>query len=453
MDDWLTVILAGGRGERMQSSLPKVMHKICGKEIIRHVLDNVYELHTGSIILVVSPEDSSTIHEVIDKDCIFISQDIPLGTAHALQQVKDNLPMDNKNLIVIYGDNVLDDRNLITSVMKQHIDKNSDITLLTKNLDNPEGYGRIIKNDSGDIIGIVEQRDLLPEQESINEISGGIYCFRIDWLKDNLDKVAQSKITKEFYLTELIAIAHGQGHHIDSYLDTSSIEIMGVNNKLELSIAEKIIQKKILNNLMINGITIKDPYTTYIDSDVKLGKDSIILANTHLCGRSIFGERSTIGPNSIIRDTIVGDDCKIVNSFVEKSELKNKVSIGPFSHIRPDCILHTNVHIGNYVETKNSDIGENTKIGHFGYIGDSKIGMNVNIGAGTITCNYDGKEKHTTTIQDGSFIGSDTMLIAPVNIGQNVITGAGSVVNRDVPNNSKVIGAPAKIINNRGKKL
>ena len=204
---------------------------------------------------------------------------------------------------------------------------------------------------------------------------------------------------------------------------------------------------------MINGITIKDPYTTYIDSDVKLGKDSIILANTHLCGRSIFGERSTIGPNSIIRDTIVGDDCKIVNSFVEKSELKNKVSIGPFSHIRPDCILHTNVHIGNYVETKNSDIGENTKIGHFGYIGDSKIGMNVNIGAGTITCNYDGKEKHTTTIQDGSFIGSDTMLIAPVNIGQNVITGAGSVVNRDVPNNSKVIGAPAKIINNRGKKL
>ena len=453
MDDWLTVILAGGRGGRMQSSLPKVMHKICGKEIIRHVLDNVYELHTGSIILVVSPEDSSTIHEVIDKDCIFISQDIPLGTAHALQQVKDNLPMDNKNLIVIYGDNVLDDRNLITSVMKQHIDKNSDITLLTKNLDNPEGYGRIIKNDSGDIIGIVEQRDLLPEQESINEISGGIYCFRIDWLKDNLDKVAQSKITKEFYLTELIAIAHGQGHHIDSYLDTSSIEIMGVNNKLELSIAEKIIQKKILNNLMINGITIKDPYTTYIDSDVKLGKDSIILANTHLCGRSIFGERSTIGPNSIIRDTIVGDDCKIVNSFVEKSELKNKVSIGPFSHIRPDCILHTNVHIGNYVETKNSDIGENTKIGHFGYIGDSKIGMNVNIGAGTITCNYDGKEKHTTTIQDGSFIGSDTMLIAPVNIGQNVITGAGSVVNRDVPNNSKVIGAPAKIINNRGKKL
>lgn len=453
MDDWLTVILAGGRGKRMQSSLPKVMHKICGKEIIRHVLDNVYELHTGSIILVVSPEDSSTIHEVIDKDCIFISQDIPLGTAHALQQVKDNLPMDNKNLIVIYGDNVLDDRNLITSVMKQHIDKNSDITLLTKNLDNPEGYGRIIKNDSGDIIGIVEQRDLLPEQESIKEISGGIYCFRIDWLKDNLDKVAQSKITKEFYLTELIAIAHGQGHHIDSYLDTSSIEIMGVNNKLELSIAEKIIQKKILNNLMINGITIKDPYTTYIDSDVKLGKDSIILANTHLCGRSIFGERSTIGPNSIIRDTIVGDDCKIVNSFVEKSELKNKVSIGPFSHIRPDCILHTNVHIGNYVETKNSDIGENTKIGHFGYIGDSKIGMNVNIGAGTITCNYDGKEKHTTTIQDGSFIGSDTMLIAPVNIGQNVITGAGSVVNRDVPNNSKVIGAPAKIINNRGKKL
>ena len=453
MDDWLTVILAGGRGKRMQSSLPKVMHKICGKEIIRHVLDNVYELHTGSIILVVSPEDSSTIHEVIDKDCIFISQDIPLGTAHALQQVKDNLPMDNKNLIVIYGDNVLDDRNLITSVMKQHIDKNSDITLLTKNLDNPEGYGRIIKNDSGDIIGIVEQRDLLPEQESIKEISGGIYCFRIDWLKDNLDKVAQSKITKEFYLTELIAIAHGQGHHIDSYLDTSSIEIMGVNNKLELSIAEKIIQKKILNNLMINGITIKDPYTTYIDSDVKLGKDSIILANTHLCGRSIFGERSTIGPNSIIRDTTVGDDCKIVNSFVEKSELKNKVSIGPFSHIRPDCILHTNVHIGNYVETKNSDIGENTKIGHFGYIGDSKIGMNVNIGAGTITCNYDGKEKHITTIQDGSFIGSGTMLIAPVNIGQNVITGAGSVVNRDVPNNSKVIGAPAKIINNRGKKL
>lgn len=453
MDDWLTVILAGGKGKRMQSSLPKVMHKICGKEIIRHVLDKVYELHTGSIILVVSPEDSSTIHEVIDKDCIFISQDIPLGTAHALQQVKDNLPMDNKNLIVIYGDNVLDDRNLITSVMKQHIDKNSDITLLTKNLDNPEGYGRIIKNDSGDIIGIVEQRDLLPEQESIKEISGGIYCFRIDWLKDNLDKVSQSEITKEFYLTELIAIAHGQGHHIDSYLDTSSIEIMGVNNKLELSIAEKIIQKKILNNLMINGITIKDPYTTYIDSDVKLGKDSIILANTHLCGRSIFGERSTIGPNSIIRDTTVGDDCKIVNSFVEKSELKNKVSIGPFSHIRPDCILHTNVHIGNYVETKNSDIGENTKIGHFGYIGDSKIGMNVNIGAGTITCNYDGKEKHITTIQDGSFIGSGTMLIAPVNIGQNVITGAGSVVNRDVPNNSKVIGAPAKIINNRGKKL
>ena len=453
MDDWLTVILAAGKGQRMESSVPKVMHTVCGKEIIRHVVDNVNELHTGTIILVFSPNDMPQIHEIVDKDCIFVPQNNPLGTGNALLQVKDNLSQDKKHILVVYGDNVLDDRNLINEVMKRHLDTQSYVTLLTKILDNPKGYGRIIKNDSSDIIGIVEQKDLSIDQENIKEVNGGIYCFRIDWLRNNLDKISQSEITNEFYLTDLVSIAYQQGHHIDSYVDSSSIEIMGVNNKLELSIAEKVIQKRILDNLMIEGVIIKDPNTTYIDSDVELGKDSIVLPNTHIYGKSVFGERSPVGPNSIIRDAKIGDDCKIINSYIEKSELKNEVSIGPFSHIRPDCVLDSNVYIGNYVETKNSHIGKNTKIGHFGYIGDSQIGMNVNIGAGTITCNYDGKNKHTTIIKDGSFIGSDTMLIAPVNIGQNVITGAGSVINSDIPDNSKAIGAPARIINIKGEQI
>ena len=453
MDDWLTVILAGGKGQRMESSVPKVMHTVCGKEIIRHVVDNVSDLHTGSIIVVVSPDHISQINEIIDKDCIFVTQNSPLGTAHALLQVKDNLTQDKKHILVLYGDNAVDDRNLIDAVMKRHLDTDSDITLLSKVLDNPQGYGRIIKNDSGEIVEVIEQRNLSVSQETIKEVNGGIYCFRVDWLKNNLEKVSQSEITNEFYLTDLVSIAAEQGGCIANYLDSSSIEIMGINNKLELSIAEKVIQKRILDNLMIEGITIKDPNTTYIDSDVEVGKDSIVLPNTHIYGKSVFGERSTIGPKSIIRDTKAGDDCKIINSHIENSELKNEVSIGPFSHIRPNCVLHSNVYIGNYVETKNSDIGENTKIGHFGYIGDSKIGMNVNIGAGTITCNYDGKDKHTTTIKDGSFIGSDTMFIAPVNIGQNVVTGAGSVITSDIPDNSKAIGVPARIINNKGKQI
>ena len=453
MDDWLTVILAAGSGQRMQSSVPKVLHNICGKEIIRHVIDNVYELHSGQIIVVVSPDHISQIKEIVHRDCIFILQDMPLGTADALFQVKDHLSEDFQNLLVVYGDNVLDDSNLMNAVMKRHIDTDADITLLAKVLDKPQGYGRIIKNESGDIVRVLEQKELSAGQESIKEVNGGIYCFRVNWLKNNLDKVTKSKISNEFYLTDLVSIAYEQGRHVDSYLDSSSIAIMGVNNKLELSVAEKVIQKRILDELMKEGITIKDPNTTYIDSDVILGKDSIVFPNTHIYGKSVFGECSTVGPNSIIIDTEVGDNCKIINSHIEKSVIKNDVSIGPYSHIRPGCILHNYVHIGNYVETKNANIGENTKIGHFGYIGDSKIGMNVNIGAGTITCNYDGKDKHLTTIKDGSFIGSDTMFIAPVNIGENVVTGAGTVVTRDIPDNAKAFGVPAKIISSKGKKL
>ena len=227
MDDWLTVILAAGKGQRMESSVPKVMHTVCGKEIIRHVVDNVNELHTGTIILVVSPNDMPQIHEIVDKDCIFVPQNNPLGTGNALLQVKDNLSQDKKHILVVYGDNVLDDRNLINEVMKRHLDTQSYVTLLTKILDNPKGYGRIIKNDSSDIIGIVEQKDLSIDQENIKEVNGGIYCFRIDWLRNNLDKISQSEITNEFYLTDLVSIAYQQGHHIDSYVDSSSIEIRG----------------------------------------------------------------------------------------------------------------------------------------------------------------------------------------------------------------------------------
>ena len=451
MNDWLTVILAGGKGQRMKSSVSKVLHKICGKEIIRHVSDNVAYLHAGCVVVVVSPDDLSQIKPILNKEYVYVVQDLPLGTAHALLQSKEKFPKDTKNIVVVFGDNAVDDENTINSVMQAHISNESKITVLTKILEHPDGYGRIIRNDVGSIIAVTEQKSLSTEEHSIKEVNGGVYCFNTDWLINNIHKIAKSEITKEYYLTGLISLAYEQGHFVANHMDKSSIDIMGINNKQELAKAEKIIQLRILNNHMINGVTIKDPSTTYIDSDVILGKDSVVLPNTHINGGCVVGERTTLGPNSVMREVEIGNDCKIVNSFIEESILNNKVSIGPFSHIRPGCILNDNVYIGNYVETKNSHIGENTKIGHFGYIGDSQVGKNVNIGAGTITCNYDGEQKHITIINDGAFIGSDTMLVAPINIGKNVVTGAGSVITSDVPDNSKVIGAPARIVNNRSE--
>ncbi|MDC0035178.1 bifunctional UDP-N-acetylglucosamine diphosphorylase/glucosamine-1-phosphate N-acetyltransferase GlmU [Chloroflexi bacterium] len=441
MSDFKGIILAAGAGTRMKSSLPKALHKLSGRPIITFVINSIIEAGIEDIITIV-PAEHHTFKPILENNSELAVQQTPKGSGHALLHAKKKTST-AKNILVLNGDMPLVKRETLTSLMNHHQSSKADLTLLTAQVGNPKDFGRIVRNSDGRIISIIEESEANESHIGINEINAGAYCFKTSWLWNALESLKPSK-SGEFFLTDLVTLAYNVNLKTES-ISAEEQEIIGVNNKIDLAKAEKILKTSICENLMANGVTIIDPNTTYIDINVTVGPDTIIFPNTHISGNSKISSYCEIGPNSVIANSSVGHSCIIKSSTAESAIICSNVTIGPYSHIREGSILKSDVNIGNYVEIKNSTIGSGTKSGHHCYLGDADIGSNVNIGAGTITCNYDGEQKQRTIIKDNAFIGSDTKLIAPVTVGKQSITGAGSIITKDIPDFSKAVGSPARI--------
>ena len=437
-----SVILAAGKGTRMKSRKPKALHPVCGKPMLEIIADSA-EAAGLTPVTVVVPGDSEAIRRSLGDRCLYAVQKDRLGTGHALMKARGVIT-DCDNIMVMAGDTPLIRPETLTEMTRTHISSEAPITMLTSELADPDGLGRVVRNANDGITSIVEQKEADPQTLNIREINAGVYCFRTSWLWDNLPRLKPSS-TGEIFLTDLIEVAADQGHEVASIALKDANEAFGVNTRLELSRVESIMRDRIRRYWMMEGVSIPDPESVYIDYDARVGMDTVILPNTHIKSDAVIGEDCEIGPNSVIADSRIGDQCRIVSSVVEEAIIESDVHVGPFSHIRPGAYLESEVRIGNFGEIKNSRIGRGTKSGHFSYIGDADVGENVNIGAGSITCNYDGQNKHRTVIGDDVFIGCDTMMVAPVTIGDRSYTGTGSIINKDVPPDSGAIGAPARI--------
>ncbi len=444
------VILAAGKGTRMVSDLPKPLHPLLGKPLINYVIDAAAPLAEQPPVIIIGHGGEKT-KETLGEQLRYAVQDELLGTGHAVRQAENILKGQSDLILVLYGDMPLVRTQTLENLVHTQESNSGPLTILTLLEDNPRGFGRIARGASGLIQKIVEEVDATPEQLEIKELNAGMYCFKADWLWGSLEKLIPSK-SGEYYLTDLVELAASEGMSVASVQIEDPRELIGINTRIHLAETGQILRSRINQEWMLAGVSILDPSSTYIDPDVAIGQDTVILPNTYLQKDTTIGKNCIIGPGTRIFSSQVGDECEIEFSVVEESCIEDGVDIGPFSHLRKGAHLGPGVHVGNFGEIKDSYLGEGSKMGHFSYIGNAQIGKDVNIGAGTITCNYDGEKKHQTVIHDGVFIGSDSMLIAPVEIGENSSTGAGSVVTKDVPPNTVVVGIPARQIRKKDKK-
>ena len=424
-------ILAAGKGTRMKSKLPKVLHPLAGKSLIDRVLSSTEGLKPSRKLIVVGHqanlvEDSLKNHQNLD----FVLQQPQNGTGHAIQQLSSRLKGFNGELLVLNGDVPLLKEETLSSLLKFHKESKASVTFLSSSLESPTGYGRVFTDETGLVKEIIEERDCNDEQRKNKLINAGIYCFKVSWLWENLKKLAPSG-NGEIYVTALVSAAFVQGKLIESF-EAPKEETLGINTRVQLADAEKKLRNKILEYWMTTGVTITDPSSVYIDVGVEIGLDTVLHPNTHLKGVSKIGKGCEIGPNTIIEASTMGDRCKVTGSVVEGTVMKSNIVVGPYSHLRCGTFIDDNVHIGNFAEVNRSSVGKETRFSHFGYIGDAEISAKVNIGAGTVTCNYDGKRKNKTIISDDVFIGSNTALVAPIKIGKKAVVGAGSTLTKNV---------------------
>ena len=444
MEQWAGIILAAGSGQRMKSRRPKPLHRVCGKELIRHPVELLQGLGLQSILVVVSPANAEAVRSLLGNTVDYVIQPTARGTGDAASQAVAALRGQAEHLIVLGSDSPLIRVESVRQLTARHLAQGNVMTMLTASGIYAQDLGRIVRDDDGQIAGLVEASDWEGEEWAPAEVNGGVYCFDLSWLTNNLEKIHPSS-NGEKYLTSLVAIGAAQGDQIDALPSEEPEEIFGVNDRVQLAQVEAIRNWQICEQWLRAGVTIQDPASVYIDAGVSIGQDTIIRPNTMLLGRSTIGEDCVIGPNSVLQDSRVGDRCRIIASMLEEAVLEDDVAVGPFSHLRPAAHLERGVHLGNFVEVKESRLGPGAVAGHFSYLGDASIGANVNIGAGTVTCNYDGQDKHRTVIGEGAFIGCDTMLVAPVTVGADAATGAGSVVTKDVPQGLLAVGIPARI--------
>ena len=442
MNTYAAVVLAAGKGARMRSQTPKVLHPICGREMVRLVVEAAAEAGLGPIFVVV-PQESQAFRDALGEGVGYVEQHEPLGSGHALLCAQSVLK-DLDNVVVLAGDVPLVRSETIRAMTRVHDEREAHVTLLTATHDEPDGLGRIVRGRSGSITAVVEESEADASTLEINEINGGVYCLRAPWLWPALSELSPSS-GGEIFLTDLIELAVKEGLAVESVQPDGTEETLGVNTRVDLARADRAMRERIRDRWMLQGVTLSDPASIYIDVDAEIGEDTVVLANTHIAGESRIGPSCTVGPNSIVSNSVLGARCRVIASLIEGSWLADGVQVGPFSHIRNGARLEDGVRIGSFGEVKNSRLGPGTRSVHFSYIGDADLGANVNVGAGTVTCNYDGREKHRTVIEDDAFIGSDSMLVAPVTIGARAITGAGSVVTKDVPSDSLAVGVPAKV--------
>ncbi|MFZ0532639.1 MAG: bifunctional UDP-N-acetylglucosamine diphosphorylase/glucosamine-1-phosphate N-acetyltransferase GlmU [Anaerolineales bacterium] len=438
------VILAAGQGTRMKSNLPKVLHSLLGRPMAWYVLEAVRQV-TGDRPVMVIGHGADQVRQALGDQAEYVLQEPQLGTGHAVMQAEPLLRGKSDLVLVIYADMPLLTGETLGRLVEEAQSHTGPVSMLTVTTDETRSFGRILRDPGGQVSGIVEEAQATPEQLSIHELNPGVYCFRAAWLWPALKRIALSP-KGEYYLTDLVGMAVAEGHAIQTLSMEDPNEVIGINTRLHLAQANALLSQRINRQWMLAGVTMIDPISTYIEPGVTLGQDTILWPGTYLHGSTQIGTGCVIGPNTIVKDTKVGDGCTLLASVLEYALLEDHVEMGPYCHLRKGAHLSTGVHMGNFGEVKNSTLGPGAKMGHFSYMGDATVGADVNIGAGTITCNYDGTHKYPTEIGEGAFIGSDTMLVAPVKVGAGAKTGAGTVVTKDIPPQSLAVGVPARVI-------
>lgn len=443
------LILAAGKGTRMKSDLPKVIHKVNGIPMIKKIMSVLEEVDVEESILILGHKKEEVLKVL--GDVPYVEQKEQLGTGHAIKQAKEKLKDYDGDVMILCGDTPLLRAETLKELYNYHKKTSASTTILTSIYENPFGYGRILK-EKGTVVSIVEEKEATSDIKKIKEVNAGVYCFNSKELFAALDKINNKNDKGEYYLTDVISIQAQEGKRIEAFVLDDNVEILGVNSKVELAQATEVLRNRKNIELMEEGVIFIDPKTTYIEETVKIGRDTIIYPCAVIQGETIIGENTEIIGNTRIIDCEIANYVKIESSILEESKVEDRVTIGPFAHLRPKTHLKEDVHIGNFVETKKSILEKGVKAGHLSYLGDATIGEKTNIGAGTITCNYDGKNKFKTTIGKEVFIGSDTMLVAPVTIGDKGMTAAGSTITKDIPAKGLGIGRSKQVIKENWRK-
>lgn len=431
MTDLISIILAAGKGTRMKSALPKVLHKVAGKSMVQHVIDAAKEAGARRNVIVVG-FGQELVKEAVGEQAEIVVQAEQLGTGHAVLQAKELLENEHGTVMVLCGDTPLLTGALLKKLCAEHEQRGAKATVLTAIMPDATGYGRIIRDNSGAVAKIVEHKDATEEERKVREVNSGIYCFDKDALFSALAEVGCDNAQGEYYLPDVLEIIGSRGEKIWAVAADDYGETLGINSRVQLSEAEKLLRKRKNIELMESGVTLIDPDSTFVDAQVTVGRDTIIYPFTFLEGKTSVGENCVLGPSSRFCDVKIGDAVTAQFVYAHECEVGNGVTMGPYVHLRPDTKLSDKVKIGNFVEVKNSNIGEGSKLPHLSYIGDCDMGGGVNMGCGTITVNYDGQKKHRTVIGDDAFIGCNANLVAPVKIGDGAYVGAGSTITKDV---------------------
>jgi bifunctional UDP-N-acetylglucosamine pyrophosphorylase / glucosamine-1-phosphate N-acetyltransferase len=427
----MAIVLAAGQGKRMKSKLYKVLHPVVGKPMVGHVVDTLKHIQATRTIVVVG-YGAEAVQAYLGDQVEYALQAQQHGTGHAVLQAKEALGQEEGMTIVICGDTPLISEETLKNMIAMHQESSASATILTAKLDNPFGYGRIIRGEDNRVTRIVEQKDCTPEEAAVQEMNTGTYIFNNRKLFDALASVTNNNVQNEYYLTDVIGILAGQKEVVQGYCMVDVTESIGVNDRVGLAEAEVLFKARINRQHMLNGVTIIDPANTYIETDVTIGSDTILLPGTILRGRTVIGENCTIGPQTEIIDSTIMDEVTIKQSVVQDAYVDSDASVGPFAYLRPGAKIGKHVKIGDFVEIKNATLGEGTKVSHLSYVGDAVVGSNVNIGCGAITVNYDGFNKNLTEIDDDAFVGSNVNLIAPVRIGKGAYVVAGSTITHTV---------------------
>ncbi|MCM3356186.1 bifunctional UDP-N-acetylglucosamine diphosphorylase/glucosamine-1-phosphate N-acetyltransferase GlmU [Bacillus halotolerans] len=444
MDKRFAVVLAAGQGTRMKSKLYKVLHPVCGKPMVEHVVDEALKLSLTKLVTIVGHGAEEVKKQLGDKS-EYALQAEQLGTAHAVKQAQPFLADEKGVTIVICGDTPLLTAETMEAMLKEHTQKEAKATILTAVAEDPTGYGRIIRGESGAVQKIVEHKDASEEERLVTEINTGTYCFDNEALFRAIDQVSNDNVQGEYYLPDVIEILKNEGETVAAYQTGNFQETLGVNDRVALSQAELFMKERINKRHMQNGVTLIDPMNTYISSEAVIGSDTVIYPGTVIKGEVQIGEDTIIGPHTEIMNSSIGSRTVIKQSVVNNSKVGNDVNIGPFAHIRPDSVIGNEVKIGNFVEIKKTQFGDRSKASHLSYVGDAEVGTDVNLGCGSITVNYDGKNKYLTKIEDGAFIGCNSNLVAPVTVGEGAYVAAGSTVTEDVPGKALAIARARQV--------
>lgn len=444
----ISLILAAGKGTRMKSDKPKVLHEVNGVSMLKRVANVLENIGIKNNVFILGHKKEEVLQAM--GEVPFVVQEQQLGTGHAILIAKEKIEEFKEDVLITCGDTPLLKEKTLNEMKKYFYDGNYDCVVLSCKVKNPFGYGRIVKKD-GKVVDMVEQKDATVEEQQIDEINSGVYMFKYDKLIDAISKINNNNSQGEYYLPDAVKVLVKEGAKVDTYQIFDEEEILGVNSKVQLAQVTKILRNRKNIELMDSGVILIDPETTYIEDEVEIGEDTVIYPNVIIQGKTKIGKNCTILSNTRIENSLIENNVKIESSLIEQSKIEGGVTIGPFTHLRPKSYVQEEAHIGNFVEIKNSTLEKGVKTGHLTYIGDAVVGENTNIGAGTITCNYDGKNKHKTVIGKESFIGSNSVLVAPVNLGKEVYTAAGSVITKNVPDKTLAFGR-AKQTNKEGWK-